>query len=200
MPVAPTHSNLMKLKEKLDISQEGYDLLDEKREVMIMELMDNIHGYKDLEERVTEKLKKAYRALESAYISNGEKKLRQFTSRDKEPDINVKMRSIMGIPVPDLSVDVPEKQSIYSLASTDENFDRAVKNFREVIEIIVRWAAREILIWRLGQEINKTQKRVNALENIFIPDYKEKIKKIEESLEEEEREEFFRRKRLKGRV
>jgi len=198
MPIAPTYSNLLKLKKELLVAEEGYTLLDEKREVMIMELMNNVHGYKDKEEEVTENLKEAYMALEAAFVSMGKRDLRRYSEGREEPSVDIRMRSVMGIPVPELLVEVPEEGCGVSLQSTDENFDLAYTRFREVIKLLAEWAAKEVLLWRLGQEINKTQKRVNALSNMFIPRYKEEIQRIEESLEEEEREEFFRRKRLKG--
>ncbi len=199
MPIAPTYSNLLKLKKELSIAEEGYNLLDEKREVMIMELMDNVHGYKEMEEESTEKLKEAYRALEAAFVSMGKGKLKRFSGGSEEPSVDIRMRSVMGVPVPELLVDVPEEGPQASLESTDENFDQAFLRFKDVLRLLAEWAAREVLLWRLGAEINKTQKRVNALNNIFIPNYKENIKRIEDALEEEEREEFFRRKRLKLR-
>lgn len=197
MAIPPTYSALLKLKEELSIVVEGYRLLDEKREVLIMELMHNVQGYKDMEEGVTEKLIEAYRILEDAFVSMGKGRLKRFSKRSEEPSIDIRMRSIMGISVPELLVDVPEEGLKVSLESTDDNFDQAFLRFKEVVKLIAQWAAREVLLWRLGQEINKTQKRVNALKNIFIPHYKREIKYIEETLEEEEREEFFRRKRLK---
>ncbi len=197
MPVAPTQSNLLKLKRKLKIAEEGYSLLDEKREVMIMELMRNIRGFKEMEEEVTKELKEAYDSLLKAWVYTGKKKIENSIGDEEKVNVEVRFRSVMGIPVPELLLDVPSKKVQTSLDSTDEYFDEAFIRFREVIEIIARWAAKEILIWRLGSEISKTQKRVNALEKIFIPQYKEDINIIEDSLEEEEREEFFRMKRLK---
>lgn len=199
MPVAPTYSNFLRLKKELKIADEGYDLLDEKREVLIMELMHNIHGYKDLEEKVTDKLIEAYRVLEDSFIFLGKSALKMLSKEGKEPTLNVRMRSIMGIPVPELLVDIPEEDIMVSLDSTDEIFDKALLQFKELIKILTQWAAKEAILWILGQEVNKTQKRVNALNNIFIPEYKREIKRIEDNLEEEEREEFFRRKRLKRR-
>lgn len=197
MQVAPTQSNLLKIKKKLKVAREGYDLLDEKREVMIMELMRNVRGFKEMEEEVTKKLEEAYSSLERASVSMERKSMKNFGSGGGMPEIDVRMRSVMGIPVPDLVIDIPEKKLQASLDSTNEYFDDAFVKFREIIDLIARWAAKEVLIWRLGSEISKTQKRVNALENIFIPEYEKDIKRIEESLEEEEREEFYRRKKLK---
>jgi V/A-type H+-transporting ATPase subunit D len=195
--IAPTQSNLLKLKRKLQIAVEGHGLLDEKREVMIMELLRNIRGFKELEEEVTEKLKEAYDALEMAWIYTGKENVEKCGKAVDKPEIEVRMRSVMGIPIPELLVDVPPKKVQVSMDSTDEYFDEAFVKFRGLIELIARWAAKEILIWRLGSEISKTQKRVNALEKIFIPGYQGDIGRIEESLEEEEREEFFRMKQLK---
>jgi V/A-type H+/Na+-transporting ATPase subunit D len=196
MRVALTQSNLLKLKRRMKIAQEGYDLLDEKREVMIMELMKNIRGFKEMEEEITRKLQEAYHSLEKAVVSKGKQKILNFAKVGEEPSVDVRMRSVMGVPVPELLVDVPESKVQVSLDSTDEYFDEALVKFRGLIDLLAKWAAKEVLIWRLGSEISKTQKRVNALEKIFIPEYKRDISKIEENLEDEEREEFFRVKRL----
>jgi V/A-type H+-transporting ATPase subunit D len=196
MRVALTQSNLLKLKRRMKIAQEGYDLLDEKREVMIMELMRNIRGFKEMEEEITRKLREAYHSLEKAVVSKGKQKILNFVKVGEEPSVDVRMRSVMGVPVPELLVDVPESKVQVSLDSTDEYFDEAFVKFRGLIDLLAKWAAKEVLIWRLGSEISKTQKRVNALEKIFIPEYKRDISKIEENLEDEEREEFFRVKRL----
>jgi len=196
MKVALTQSNLLKLKKRMKIAQEGYNLLDEKREVMIMELMRNIRGFKEMEEEITRKLQEAYNSLEKTVVSKGKQKITNFAKGGEEPSVDVRMRSVMGIPVPELLVDVPEKKVQVSLDSTDEYFDEALDKFSGLIDLLARWAAKEVFIWRLGSEISKTQKRVNALEKIFIPEYKTDIKKIEENLEDEEREEFFRVKRL----
>jgi len=197
MQIAPTQSNLLKLKKRLNIAKEGFNLLDEKREVMIMELMRNIRGFKEMEEEITRKLKEAYGSLEKAWVSIGRQNIGNYVRGGEEPEIDVRMRSVMGIPVPELLVNVPENKIQASLDSTDEYFDEAFIKFRGLVDLIARWAAKEVLIWRLGSEISKTQKRVNALEKIFIPEYEKNIGKIEESLEEEEREEFFRVKRFK---
>jgi len=195
--IAPTQSNLLKLKRKLKIAIEGHGLLDEKREVMIMELMRNVRGFKELEEEVTEKLKEAYDTLLKTWVYTGKEDIENCSKAIDKPEIDVRMRSVMGIPVPELLVDVPPKKLQVSLYSTDQYFDEAFVKFRGIIELIARWAAKEVLIWRLGSEVSKTQKRVNALEKIFIPEYQGDISRIEDSLEEEEREEFFRMKRLK---
>lgn len=196
MRIALTQSNLLKLKKKMKIAREGYNLLDEKREVMIMELMRNVRGFKEMEEELTQKLMDAYRSLEKAFVAKGEQKIRNCCKDGEKPSIDIRMRSVMGIPIPELLVDVPENKVRASLDSTNEYFDEALTKFRGLIDLIAKWAAKEVLIWRLGSEISKTQKRVNALEKIFIPGYKRDIDKIEENLEDEEREEFFRIKRL----
>ena len=198
MGLAPTRSNLMKIQDKLEIAEEGYSLLDEKREVLIMELMDNVRGYKELEEEITEKLEQAYQALEKAILTNKEELIDNIGENIKSPDVTIRIRSVMGIPIPEIQLESEGEIRPVPLEFTDEYFDSAYKRFRELIEYLIEWAAKEALLWRLGNEINKTQKRVNALENMFIPDYRRKIKTIEESLEEEEREEFFRRKRIKS--
>ncbi|MEJ2567600.1 MAG: V-type ATP synthase subunit D, partial [candidate division WOR-3 bacterium] len=180
MKVSLTQSNLLKLKRRMKIAKEGYDLLDEKREVMIMELMRNIRGFKEMEEEITRRVQEAYNSLEKTLVSKGKQKIANFAKGGEEPSVDVRMRSVMGIPVPELLVDVPVIKVQTSLDSTDEYFDEALVKFRGLIDLLARWAAKEVLIWRLGSEISKTQKRVNALEKIFIPEYERDISIIEE--------------------
>ncbi|MEO0294144.1 MAG: V-type ATP synthase subunit D [candidate division WOR-3 bacterium] len=195
--IASTLTNLLKLKRKLNVALEGHSLLKEKREVLIMELLRNIRGFKEMEESLTEKLKEAYGTLETVWIHSGKEKLEILGKVNPEPEIKVKLRSIMGIAIPEIFIDIPSKKVQVSLNSTSQYSDEAFTKFREVLPLIVKWVEKEVLIWKLGMEIGKTQKRVNALEKVFIPQYKKEIGIIEENLEEEEREEFFRMKVLK---
>lgn len=200
LKVAPTRSNLLKTKESLKLAEEGYELLDQKREVLLMELMQIVHQLRDLEAQVIEKSAAAFAALESANLSMGEESLQWAAlSVLREKSISLLHRSVMGTPIVNIEL---QKDPLYgfqaSLEGTGPAIDNARRKFEELLEVIVQWSEVEVSVWRLVTEIRKTQRRVNALENIFIPDYKHTIKAIDEVLEESDREEFIRKKKVKA--
>jgi V/A-type H+-transporting ATPase subunit D len=198
--VAPTRTNLMKARESFQLAKEGYDLLEQKREVLLMELMQIVHDLRDLQRQVEERSAAAFAALESALLSMGDESVRWAAlSATGERDISILHRSVMGVPI--VTLQGAEQPSVGLQASpegTGAALDKAHKIFEELIPIIYRWSEVETSVWRLAAEIRKTQRRVNALENIFIPEYEGRIKAIEEVLEESDREEFIRKKKVKS--
>ena len=200
LKVAPTRSNLLETKESLELAEEGHELLDQKREVLLMELMNLVHNLRELQEEAYERFAVAYEALESAIISMGKKELERVGLISEETvDIDLIYRSVMGVPIPEIQAVFSEDELPLwtGLDNTSSSLDDTRLRFWELMQLIFQWGELEIAIWRLTSEIRKTQRRVNALENIFIPEYKETIKLIEETLEENDREEFFRKKKVK---
>ncbi|MGQ9608411.1 MAG: V-type ATP synthase subunit D [bacterium] len=198
LKIAPTRSNLLKTKENLQLAKDGYDLLDQKREVLLIELMQIVHDLRDLEEEMIEKSAKAFEALESAIIYSGNETIRwSALSVTKERNINLLYRSVMGVPVVTMQGEEEIIRPQASMDGTNSALDEACRKFEELISVIYRWSEIEISVWRLASEIKKTQRRVNALENIFIPEFQSTVKAIEEVLEESDREEFIRKKKVK---
>ena len=198
--VAPTRSNLLETKESLELAEEGHELLDQKREVLFMELMDLVHKLRELQEEAHAKFASAYEALESAIISMGKEEVERVSLVFKKTvDIDLIYRSVMGVPIPQIQASFSDDDLPLwtGLDDTNSFLDDTRLRFWELMQLIFQWGEIEIAIWRLTSEIRKTQRRVNALENIFIPEYEETIKLIEEILEENEREEFFRKKKVK---
>jgi len=200
LKIAPTRSNLLKTKYALTLAQDGHDLLEQKREVLFIELMQIIHRLRDLEEEMAKKSALAFSALESAILSMGQEAVEwSALSVLGERTVEIIHRSVMGVPVVNLK---EVKESFFglqaSMVGTNPALDEARKRFEELIEVICTWSEVEISVWRLANEIKKTQRRVNALENIFIPEYKQTVKAIDEVLEEGDREEFIRKKKVKS--
>ncbi|MGB9595587.1 MAG: V-type ATP synthase subunit D [Candidatus Poribacteria bacterium] len=200
LKIAPTRSNLLKTKYALTLAQDGHDLLEQKREVLFIELMQIIHRLRDLEEEMAKKSALAFSALESAILSMGQEAVEwSALSVLGKRTVDIIHRSVMGVPVVDLK---EIKESFIGLQASMEGtspaLDEARKRFEELIEVICVWSEVEISVWRLANEIKKTQRRVNALENIFIPEYKQTVKAIDEVLEEGDREEFIRKKKVKS--
>ena len=106
----------------------------------------------------------------------------------------------MGVPVPIVEAHGEPPEMPYSLGDTMATLDEASAAFREVLNRIPELSELMTSVWRLARELRKTQRRVNALQYIFIPDYEDTVDFIESALEEREREETFRLKRLKAKT
>jgi V/A-type H+-transporting ATPase subunit D len=200
--VKPTRMELLKLRRRVKLADKGHRLLKEKRDALISEFMVVIKEYKDARKRVEENLKVAFYNLLIAEVLLGSRDLEQIsgiTLRDKNLDFMTK--NIMGVSVPIMKVDnlirrVHERG--YGFLSTNAKLDDAAKNFEESILSIVKLAEVEESVRRIAEEVEKTKRRVNALEYIVIPRLKATIKHIEMRMEEIERESFLRLKKIKA--
>ena len=194
----PTKSNLFKLQQELKFASEGYNLLDRKREVLIMEMMQVIHTIKNLQRRLAEKLDGAYAAFRDAYIDMGSEEIERANYASLDPlELRLTERSVMGVPIPEIHAGRMPQRMHVGLLGTSASFDSAVDLFNDVIPLLLEYTQANLTFTRLATEIQKTQRRVNALENIFIPEAEDTIKYIRDVLEESEREDFFRRKQVK---
>ncbi len=198
---APTRSNLFRIKRALALAQEGYELLDEKREALIMEVMGMVQDAEAGLQEMNKKFASAYEALRLARVSIGTEKLNWIAlSAVIEPQVKIAQRSIMGVALPIVEVDSEAPSLQYGLGDTAAALDEAVRQFRDLLPSICQMAETLTAVWRLTREIKKTQRRVNALENIFIPRYQETLKFIESTLEEKERDDLFRMKMVKSKL
>lgn len=200
--VKPTRMELLKLRRRVKLADKGHRLLKEKRDALISEFMVVIKEYKDARKGVEENLKVAFYNLLMAEVLLGSRDLEQIsgiTLRDINLDFMTK--NIMGVSVPIMKVDnlirrVHERG--YGFLSTNAKLDDAAKNFEESILSIVKLAEIEESVRRIAEEVEKTKRRVNALEYIVIPRLKATIKHIEMRMEEIERESFLRLKKIKA--
>jgi V/A-type H+-transporting ATPase subunit D len=106
----------------------------------------------------------------------------------------------MGVVIPVVEARGKPPETPYGLGDTNVALDEATSRFRRVLEEIPVLAETMTTVWRVARELQKTQRRVNALQNIFIPQYEKTVTFIESALEEREREETFRLKRIKSRA
>jgi V/A-type H+-transporting ATPase subunit D len=200
--IAPTKTNLFDYKGQLSFSIDGHALLEEKREVLVMHLMEIISKIKEQRSKLNILLKESFELLSLSQLEMGEFELQKIVKSHRDiNEVEVHEKSIMGVNIPDIKYKEELKRSGkpgVSFSSTTFHFDQLQKNMKEIMELIVAVSQIEASAWRLSYEIKKTQRRVNALENIFIPDFKEIIKFIQETLEERERETFFQMKRVKN--
>ena len=194
----PTKGNLILAKNSLELSKQGYKLMDKKRNILIRELMDLIAEATDIQEEIDTTFTNAYRALQKANIQMGIHEVEQIAfGVPVEDSIRIKRRSVMGTEIPKVEYDKKERKPAYSFYHTKMSLDEACQQFEKVKELTIRLAEVENSAYRLAFNIKKTQKRANALSNITIPRYDQLVKEIQEYLEEKEREEFTRLKVIK---
>ncbi len=199
--IPPTRSNLIRIKQDLNFARQGYEILDRKREVLTTELIRVAHDAEVLQKEVWELLENAYRALEKAQLTMGSEHVEWAAlAATKTVDIHLKFRGVMGVPVPQIEARGEPQEMLYSLGDTNAALDEAAAAFREVLIRIPQLSELTTAVWRLAGELRKTQRRVNALQYIFIPQYEQTVTFIVSSLEEREREETFRLKLLKHRA
>ena len=196
----PTKGNLILAKNSLALANQGYELMDKKRNILIRELMELIDQAKDIQEQIDSTFTHAYKCLQHANIEHGISLVSQRAyTVPIEDSIKIKSRSIMGTEIPLVDYTPDENQPTYSFSTTDESIDRAREAFRKVKELTIKLSMIENAAYRLATNIKKTQKRANALKNITIPTYTTLVSSISNALEEKEREEFTRLKVIKQR-
>ncbi len=195
--VVPTKGNLISTKKSLQLSKVGFELLDRKRNILIREMMMLIDRANEIQSKIDTAFSDAYRALENANITLG---FCDEISLSMPIDNSLKLdyRSVMGVEIPILTIDKPEKNELhYGLGSSNSNLDEAQLKFLYVKELTVELTEIENSVYRLADSIKKTQKRANALKNIMIPKFENAVKFITDALDEKEREEFSRLKVIK---
>jgi len=199
--VAPTRTNLIRIKKDLRFAREGYEILDRKREVLTTELVRVAHEADVIQKEVWKLLETAYRALEKARLTLGSDHVEWAAlAANKTVDIHLKLRGIMGVAIPVIEARGEPIKMLYSLSGTNAALDEASAAFREVVIKTPQLSMLVTTVWRLAGELRKTQRRVNALQHIFIPEYEQTVAFIVSSLEEREREEIFRLKWLKSKM
>ncbi len=197
----PTKANLIKAKENLTFSINGYALLDKKRTVLIREAMELMDRARLIQERVRTEFKEAYDALEIANITLGVNTVSDVAvSIDNDEDFDILHRSVMGLELPEVMYQRKTKSDpSYGFYRTNVALDKAVKKMLDLRYLVYELAELENAMYMLGLEIKKTAKRANALDKIQIPRYKAAVKYITDVLEEKEREDFFRLKKVKSK-
>ncbi len=200
--IHPTRMELLMLKRRKDLAEKGHDLLKEKRDALIMEFFDILEDVRKLRNDVNEALKEAYDALAMTKMIMGPLKVEEVaTSIPPILELDVSTRNVMGVRVPLLRVEEKSESTLissYGFTDTSAKLDEAVEKFRNALKAIIRLAETEAAVKRLAEEIEKTKRRVNALKYIIIPRLTNTILFIELHLEEREREDLFRMKRIKS--
>jgi len=200
--VSPTRINLIQTKRTLRLAISGRDVLERKRDILLRELRNSIYESEKIREELMDALEKAYQGLKEANIAKGSETIANVAMGSSlEADFLLDFRSIMGVIVP--IVEFQSKLEVkpdYGFANTSAELDKAFKQFYSVLKLIADLAKAEGTTFQIAYDVRRTQRRVNALNNVVIPMYTNISKRIELVLEEKEREEFVRTKLIKRLV
>ena len=201
--VKPTRSELIAINKRIKLSQNGYKILKMKRDGLIMEFFKILEQAKDTRDVLLEKHRRAQEMMAIANTVEGAVAVKSAAFSVKStPNITLKSKNIMGVVVPDIEADAVRKgiaERGYGVLGTTPVIDETAKAFEELVEAIIESAELETTMKRLLDEIEGTKRRVNALEFKVIPELTEAKNFIKMRLDEMEREELFRLKRVKAR-
>jgi len=189
---------LLELRDEYDIALGGEEILEQKRNIILREIMTLLDEVDEKRKRVDELVQKSYRQLIKAFMESGEERI-ELESRLVRPEgsIEVISRSFIGVVVPEVHFRRKEKDIPLNYMSNALYLDIARVSFSKTLKLILELSSVEIKIWRLAEELKKTIVRVNALKNYYLPKYRSEIRQIEASLEESEREFLSVLKRLR---
>jgi V/A-type H+/Na+-transporting ATPase subunit D len=200
--ISPTRINLIQTKKTLKLAQSGREVLERKRDILLRELRNNVFDAVKTREDLIEALSKAYQSLKEANMAKGSEAIANTAlATNNHAEYLIDYRSIMGVPVP--AVTFHAKTDIkpeYGFANTSAELDTAFKQFYHVLELLAHLAKAEGTTFQIANDVRRTQRRVNALNYVLIPRYRATAKWIELVLEEKDREEFVRTKKIKGMI
>ncbi|PKL07952.1 MAG: V-type ATP synthase subunit D [Spirochaetae bacterium HGW-Spirochaetae-7] len=198
---APTKTNLIRLRDELKFAKMGHELLDQKRNILVLELLNLVDQAVEYESKVEAALAKAYSGLEDSVLAMGRLKVGALASAiDVRSTITLRQRRVMGVALPVVETAFVDGAPYYSPMDTSASMDGAVVAFREALGLLGRMAELKVSIVRLAREVRKTIRKVNALEKIAIPELDESLHYIQNRLEESERDMFVLMKMVKDRL
>jgi len=200
--VHPTRMELLTLRRRRTIAERGRDLLREKLDALMIEFFQFVREISTLRAKAQQVLAEAYEAFTEAQMAMGYTRLEQTSVGVEDRfSIDSKSRNVIGVTIPYIQVDVkPLTGFPYNVYDTSIRLDDATLKMADAIKAIAELSSAEAAVKKLAEAIAATKRRVNSLEYVVIPRMLATIRYIEMHLEEAEREDFFRLKRIKSRM
>ena len=189
LPVKPTRMELSNLKKRLKVAIRGHKLMKDKHDELVRRFIGYARRNRDLRMEVEGMLQTAMRAFVLARAVMSEAEIEEaLLAPARAAAVNAGIQSILSIHVPALSIEAAEKYAYpYGFMTTSADLDDAVQQLAEVLPRLLELAEVEKTCSRLAEEIEKTRRRVNALEYVMIPQFTETIRQIQMKLDENER-------------
>ena len=195
----PTRSEELRLKEEIELAENGHSILEQKRDGLIHEFMKVVDEARNINQEIAELYSEALNRYHVAEVHDGETEIRSAALSSPDNLTEVETQNIMGVEVPSIEKVQASRTLMergYGLSGSSR-IDETAEIFEELLEKIVEAAEIQTRIMRLLEEIEKTKRRVNALEHEVIPAKQDALDDVSETLMEREREETFRMKKIK---
>lgn len=197
LQVNPTRMQLMELRDRLGVAVHGHSLLKDKLEGLMAEFMDLVEEYKALRTQFNGNYPDVTKLFVLAGIAGSRDIVDDAISQaSSELDMTVSHQNVLSVQVPHFEADAHPGGG-YSLLDAPLELDEATQRMAEFLPQILELAEKEHMIWKLMEEIERTRRRVNALEYIMIPQLRETVKYIQRKLEENERANITRLMKIK---
>ena len=182
----------MKLKDELSFSRLGYDLLDQKRSILVSELLTLVDQAVDYQNRVEKALMDAEKTLQDAIMNMGRLRVANLAGAvNINSSISLSERRVMGVGLPKVDTSFSGDGPYFSPEGTSMLSELAINRYRRALELMGKMAELKVSIMRLSSEVKKTIRKVNALEKLVIPDKEETVRYLTSRIEEQERESFI---------
>jgi V/A-type H+-transporting ATPase subunit D len=197
--ISPTRINLIQTKKTLNLAESGREVLERKRDILLRELRNSIYDAEHNREHLLEVLTQAYASLKEANMVRGSEAVANASlGSTTQAKFLIDYRSIMGVTVPTVEFQAEDNvKPDYGFANTSAQLDKAFQQFYEALTSLADLARSEGTTFQIANDVRRTQRRVNALNHVLIPKYRNTKKWIEQVLEEKDREEFVRTKIIK---
>jgi len=195
--VNPNRMVLLTLKKRLQVAIRGHKLLKDKLEGMIKEFIVNIKDFKEKSEKINEEFLNIEKLLLFSKSQLGNEKLKILSNPRVKIDLNVEKKNVMGVTVPEIKFNFEGSPFNYPLEISNFEYDLLNQGFTNFLKELIEYSEKFKLLEELSIEIEKTRRRVNALEYVLIPSLTDTIKFIKMKLDEIERETHGRLTRIK---
>ena len=198
--VTATKIELFKYKRSNQVASMVQKILDDKRKVLLKNIEEMIAEAQKTRGGIWEPLQEIYESVNESYLSLGVATVDSVAqSTPAVMEVQSDVKRVVDVTIPVLTVTEKDTKSIpYGFADTNASIDRGAKLIKDLLPKICKAAEYENSIFSLAKALEKTQKLLNALENVIIPQYKQRVRFILATLEEREREEFARLKKVKA--
>ncbi|MFW6138276.1 MAG: V-type ATP synthase subunit D [Spirochaetota bacterium] len=201
LDVNPTRMELQRLKRRLELAQRGHKLLKDKQDELVRNFLDIIDETKNLRIKADKEIQSVYQSYSVAEgVVGGAAMESLFSVPGAQTQVTSTTRSVMALKIPKFSVVIKGDPYDYGDAASSVLVDRSVRMYGSLLKTLLKLAELEKTSILLAQEIERTRRRVNALEYVLIPNIKETVKYISMKLEERERENLTRIMKVKAMI
>jgi len=199
--INPNRMMLLRLKRRLELALRGHKLLKNKQEKLMQNFFALVRETTRLRASVEKRLiETGMHYLKGRSMTDRQSLEDALELSTKRGKLDIRTRDEMSIPIPEFSFEVPGAEAAYKLSSTSSELDRAFELLLACFPDLMDLAGKENALFRMSEELEKTRRRVNALEYVLIPDLRDTIRNIESKLSEAERSTQTRLMKIKDMV